>query len=186
MKKNKLIIGALAAILIVILVVSVYRIFFRKVIDAEINNVSIISLDTSYLETLKTNYIKQYGISEEIGERVVKNPSEYRLVEYSFLLKNISEKKRAQLIKLSPEFPKEMKKIVIGYSKIDDGEAPISLEPTETLEYNKDILVKVDGKSENDIIKIAKGVKFNVTGITGNWIFDIGYNSRSIKFGKNK
>ena len=177
MDKKKWII--LLVLFLLLLCMTLYRTIFRKVLHVNLSDITIEN----------KNYFNKYyevelGLEKYLVEDILSNPDKYKFVYYVFDVKNISKSLRAFNLNIKPIFEDEFKKKVIWYNK-HVGVAPIAVDPQKERNGIKlKMLVRTEKYSNEEIINLAKKVRFKVTGITGSSLLNIGYDSEFVEYRK--
>jgi len=175
--------------LVVFLIIVLFLIYWfslRSIVYGKVENIKVIKyIEDGSSEDLindKLQYDRcvgpSWGVSEEEFENIKEDPENYKMVCFGYKLNNYSLTRNLNDIYARPFFSKEFEKLVIGYDQICDGEYPQSIEKGLT-GYGpvKAVLIKCDGKSDEEIMELAKKTSFLVTGVgTGDFgLLDIGY-----------
>lgn len=171
-------------IIILLFLLVVYRVFIHVVIDAKIVSIEVLALQKDDIDSIKgqTSTKDELGLSDSQVKEIIDNPSEFRYVVYKFSLKNTSNNTSIDYINIKPLFSKEMINNVVGYKKVD-GVSPILIPPNGKYEhFPKSVLVKRNGKTDEELRAIAKKDAFIVSGITGDNVIDIGYNFKTVGY----
>ena len=154
----------------------IYRVAFRKIIEVNFADIKI-----KRDEYFRDFYEKELNIQNDIVDDILNNPENYRFINCIFNVKNTSNKLRIVGLKIEPNFTKDLKEIILWYDK-NPGVAPIVIEPLKEREIKMQIFIKFNNLNNNDIEKMLSESHFKVSGITGNSIFNIGYDSIIIKY----
>lgn len=147
--------------LVVLVLVIIFIIFSKTSLEVEITNMSTASLQPLDLVRIEKNYTQDFGISEEECYNIINHPDDYKFIIYSLKLRNKSKFKQIRSIEFEPICSNAIKKSII--SNVDSA-FPLGLKPLEGISFNKYILIKVNGKSDKDIMNFAKEVKFMASG----------------------
>lgn len=178
LKHKKWRISLISVLLLVLTLFSlffVYRIISRKVINGEVAKISIEKADKYY----------DYEMSEQKKKELNENLSDFVYLIYESDLNNSSDKIKVSDINIQPIFSISMKPNVYWYAGtnvITDSE--MSINPGQTKNYGRRILIKRNGFTDNELINMAEKDKFKITYYTleGTSIFSFGYNSQTIGF----
>lgn len=163
-------------LIIVLIIISSYRIFIRRILDVQLYSVQIQNVSNDS----KEYYIFELGLSTEQTKDIILNPENYRYVEYRFRIINRSSSKQISKLKIIPIFPSTFKDKII-YDERIDGVAPIVIKPLSIVEdYKKHVLVNINDVEE--IERLVKTRKFLAYGLTGNSILDIGLNFKKVEY----
>lgn len=151
------------SIIIVLVCIVVYRTLFRTVIEVKFNEVSIEPLIGSGSEShINESAHTDFEVSEIQAEEIREHPNEYKLLLYRFEIKNVSEN-LGMGVNVKPAFSKDIKKYVVGYQTVDYI-APIVIEAKHEFSMNQVVIVKTNGLSDEEFIKLAKEDKFYISG----------------------
>lgn len=179
-KSKRLILKTLICLMIVIVFVGsvfLYRTVTRKVLD-----VSVVSIKID-----KANHYDNYAMNEQQKKTVNENPNDYIYVDYMLEVKNESDKISVENINIQPEFFGEMKKNVFWFDYTDEVGDYVSIVQSSTTKHERRIVVKRNGLSDDDLIEMAKSVKFKLTYNTykGNSILSYCHNSQVLEYKEN-
>ncbi|HEX9061686.1 MAG TPA: hypothetical protein VF941_16005 [Clostridia bacterium] len=107
-----------------------------------------------------------YSLDDNVIKEMVHNPQNYKVIDYNFNVKNISNKRCITDVEITPVFNKENKNIVIGISKYLR-EGYLEIWPGGCPILWKSIIVKTNDSNE-ELIKKFRDTKFVIKG--SSWI----------------
>lgn len=176
MLKNKILNIMLIIIIIGILITSVfiYRSSCRKILYGYMDGVRIGKVDKDL----------NFAMPKKKREEVSKNLDEYVYVYYKFKVSNTSDKFRITDINLEPQ----SKDNVVWYDSnedVYDGQSNLNIKETKGDE--RTILVKRNGRTDDEIINMARDDKFEMTywTIEGDSILSMGKSKQIVEYKGN-
>lgn len=160
-------------VICIVLFIHLYQNSSRKVLDLGIEDIKIEKLDS---------YINE-AMTKEKKKEVNDNPQDYLIVSYKLKISNNSNIIRAVNLNIQPEFFGDMKNIVFWFDYSDALTDNIYVNPSFTGKYGRMVIVKRKGLADEEIIKMAKSVRFKLTYWTYEYksrfgLLTYGYNSQ--------
>ena len=161
-KKRSLLLLSAVIILIVIIFSSVTS---NSIMKINISDIKIKNVDSRGLE------YGEYSVDEQVEKTILSDPDEYRYIGYYFNAENTSKNAKIIFVDLQPIFSKQMNENVIYYDKANDlpTSTILNLCPQESQTYFRKVLVKRNGLSNEELIKLAQGDKFRVRYSANRW-----------------
>ena len=135
-------------------------------------NIIVTTLDSYNVSECGTHFLSKdylrtdYSLDNNAIEEMVHNPQNYKVIDYNFNVKNISNKRCITDVEITPVFNKENKNIVIGTSKYLR-EGYLEIWPGSCPILWKSIIVKTNDSNE-ELIKKFRDTKFVIKG--SSWI----------------
>lgn len=160
---------SLLLIVILFLFIFIYRIESRKILKAEIVKISV----------EKPGLYYDYGMDKQKKDELNKNLDDFAYITYTFEIKNLSSDIQISKINIQPVFSINMKKNVYWYAETDAiTDSQMQLQPNSDNSYIRRILIRRNGLTDDEIIKMAKNDNFKITYNTfrENSILSYGYN----------
>lgn len=180
-KNRKRMIIILIAVFIIIVGI-LGRSTSNNVMKINISDVKIKNVDSSGLD------YGDYTIDEQLKKTILANSDEYRYIFYNFDADNISKNAKIIFVDLQPIFSSAMAKNVVYYDRANDvpTNTVLNLYPQKSKTYSREVLVKRNGLTDEELIKLAQGDKFKVSYSTDRWysLFGIIPNKKVAMFEK--
>ena len=112
------------------------------------------------------------NLTDDIIDDIRSNPSDYRLVIVPFKFENKSKHRSIYDIKIEPHFSEKLKSNLIAYQDIIEinGSSSNVYVPEKSYDYCcKEIILKSNGKSDEELLKEIEETKYDVYGKVSNF-----------------
>lgn len=139
--------------IVIVISIFLFRMVNRNVLDVNVRSVKI-EKSVSWND----------GVLNEQQKNTIKNsPDNYRYLDYMLEVKNTSDKVRISNLYIQPEFFGNMKDIVFWFDSTDEVEDDVRVYPNGIRKCGRRIIIESNGLSDEELIKMAKNVKFKLT-----------------------
>lgn len=112
------------------------------------------------------------NLTDDIIDDIRNNPSDYRLVDVTFKFENKSKHRAIYQVKLEPHFSKKLEDNLISYQdtlELNGAAAPVHAAPKSYDCSYKEIILKSNGKSDEELLKEIEETKYDVYGKVSNF-----------------
>lgn len=154
MLKNKVIRILSIIILVIGVLLVVYKLTSKEILDGKIVEI----------KSGKIGEYLNYAMDDDIKKQVLNDKDGYIYLTYRFEIKNISDKNNITNVSIEPSFSDNMKDNVVWYDYTDavtDSEMRVS--PSQIKHYDRVILIKKNGYTDDELINMAKEDKFEIS-----------------------
>lgn len=166
MKRKSIII--IIIIIILFFAVFIVKSYFFNQISPNNNENIIVGIESVEIESMQDYDVKfrAYGWSEKLKKAIDKSPGDYMFISIYYVVKNLSDNTEMQDIRFCLKPDKNMRGIVETFNP-GNGTYFITAFPMKTTGLRQHILIKKDGKSENEILDLIYEQTTRMTYYTG-------------------
>lgn len=166
--KRKSIIIIIIIIIILFFAVFIVKSYFFNQISPNNNENIVVGIESVEIESMQDYDVKfrEYGWSEKLKKAIDKAPDDYMFISIYYVVKNLSDNTEMQDIRFCLKLDKNMRGIVETFNP-GNGTYFITAFPMKTTGLRQHILIKKDGKSENEILDLIYEQTTRMTYYTG-------------------
>lgn len=150
-------------------------------INLTVKRIIILPLDEGDLTDIKkySKFNSELPLSDNVKNDLLKDPFKYKRLAFEYDFGNSSEDTAIMGIKIDPLFDERLSENVIGYaSEIADTPGARKFKAGRKEIFRRPILIKIDGKSNEEIFELAKMSKIKVSYYLGENQFELGWKSK--------